>query len=514
MTEEYILQRDVINDHNERMANLKKYYPYFKLMEYDFSQFQGGKYVGLDMGYLLMAVLRFFIEENSFKEKDVTYEEYSSFIKEIYGRDFGLVLDEAEERSLSSHIFEKIRNEGKPFLWTYFDPQERKKKTARVRLIESHLRNDMIFYSLTSDAVEFYLDTKEIRDESVISVSQVLLSKMIESKNFRGGMEVVRRINHQVVRLKMKREEVLTLLNSDVFEGVRAYEEFMEIGIRWFKEEQKMFHKNMELIQEALKRADKEGIYGQTVKDISDLEQELKKALVNHSDLLNDCTNLQIQADEMVMRAKFSKLKRHFDFQDALKVMMNQNHTEVLAHFIQPLLKIHVKKTFALTAVEQMLTLRPGREEIGEEVSTGQEEAVYLSADDREEQRIQQNYLLYLRILFRDIQKKGVFDLNEWCDSLTARLGNNILRNGDFYSFLIHLSQKEEYDMEQICKKPDTFLEEYMKMAVSGKEEEHTLRFRLEFPEEELKLSEYAAVRNMRFIKDETGGNTDDRWAG
>ena len=82
MTEEYILHKDVITNHKDRMFYLRKYFPYFKITENNFSQFQNGKYESLDMGYLLMAVLRFFIEENNFREKDVTYQEYSSFIKE------------------------------------------------------------------------------------------------------------------------------------------------------------------------------------------------------------------------------------------------------------------------------------------------------------------------------------------------------------------------------------------------------------------------------------------------
>ena len=64
---------DIISDHRERMLNLKKYYPFFKLTQISFSQFKDGRYEILDMGYILMAILRFFIEENNFKEKDVTY---------------------------------------------------------------------------------------------------------------------------------------------------------------------------------------------------------------------------------------------------------------------------------------------------------------------------------------------------------------------------------------------------------------------------------------------------------
>lgn len=304
MTEEYILKRDVIHDHSERMENIKRYYPYFRLIENDFSQYQGGKYEMLDMGYILMAVLRFFIEENNFKEKDVTYEEYSSFIKEIYERDFGLRLEKAEEQSLSLYIFDKIRNEGKPFIYQYFDPEEKKKKSIRIRLIESRIKNEAVYYYLTGEAVEFYLETKEIKDESMINISQILLTKMISTKNFRGGIEVVRRINHQVIRLKMRYNEVLELLSHDVFAGIKAYEKFMENVVKWFGEEQRMFHKNMELINETLKRADQPG------GEIYFLEMELKRALVNHSELLDACTRLQIQADEMISKAKFSKLKQ------------------------------------------------------------------------------------------------------------------------------------------------------------------------------------------------------------
>ena len=53
---------DIISDHRERMLNLKKYYPFFRLIDTSFSNFKDGKFEILDMGYIVMAVLRFFIE--------------------------------------------------------------------------------------------------------------------------------------------------------------------------------------------------------------------------------------------------------------------------------------------------------------------------------------------------------------------------------------------------------------------------------------------------------------------
>ena len=40
---------DIITEHKERMLNLKKYYPFFKLMDVSFAQFQEGRYEMLDM---------------------------------------------------------------------------------------------------------------------------------------------------------------------------------------------------------------------------------------------------------------------------------------------------------------------------------------------------------------------------------------------------------------------------------------------------------------------------------
>ena len=40
---------DIISDHRERMLNLKKYYPFFRLTDTSFSNFKDGKYEILDM---------------------------------------------------------------------------------------------------------------------------------------------------------------------------------------------------------------------------------------------------------------------------------------------------------------------------------------------------------------------------------------------------------------------------------------------------------------------------------
>lgn len=503
MAEEFILTRDIIQDHSERMLNIKKYYPYFKLAENAFTQFAGGRYEELDMGYILMAVLRFFIEENNFREKDVTYEEYKSFMHGIYRRDFAIALDSEEEEEVTSYIFDKIKNDGKPFTYTYFDPMDKKRKTVRMKLIDSMIKEDVICYYITSDAIEFYLDTKEIKDESPISVAQVLLGKMIASSNFRGGIEVIKRINSEVSRLKARKNEVLNILSYDVFEGTKAYEDFVNTGMRWFEDEQKLFVKNMDLVKEAVKRIENyegdESGKRDTAREIFYLEAELKKAINKHSELLAACTDLQIKADEIVEGAKYSKLRRRFNFKDVLRTMMDGGDSKVLEYMITPILSLNTKKQFSLCLIDQLLMVRPSVEEKGEKIEESKDIVEYIYEDELEEKRISHNYVEIIRILLGKLSKCHIgegFDLRSFNNDLSD-VFDGIYSNGDYYSMLIHMCQKKRYDIDKVAVDTDTFFEAELKEAGKGLS---GLVFELTFDDEDkVRLEDIFEISNIYF---------------
>ena len=130
--ESHILIHDIIDEHEDRMVNLKKYYPFFKLCDHSLSQFKEGRYERIDMGYVTLAVLRFFIEENSFNDRDVTYGDYEAFLFQLLYRDFDFQESEENPAELIQYIFDKITNEGRPFYFDYYDPKNKRMKTTDV----------------------------------------------------------------------------------------------------------------------------------------------------------------------------------------------------------------------------------------------------------------------------------------------------------------------------------------------------------------------------------------------
>ena len=504
MTNQTTMLREIIEEHSDRIKNMKKYYPYFRLAETSLAQYRDGQFADLDMGYITLAVIRFFIEENNFKEKDVTYQEYYAFLKELLKRDFELELEKEEEQDLIAFLFDKLKNEGKPFSFDYYDPADHKRKTMRSRFMDSKIEDGVVYYYITSDAIEFYLDTKEIKDESTINVEQLLLEKLISTQNFRGGTEVARRINNEVGRLMRQKNEVLGILSYDVFAGVEAFEKFMGSTMRWFKEEQKLFARNSDLIHKALEKAEMDGEQGdyqsryyQAIDEIYQLELELKKAIARHSELLGACTALQKKVGELVAKAKFSALKRSLDFKRMGQRLMERDRADLLEALVMPLFDIHAGKTLNLGRLEDLLMVNPEKTEVVESVSEGEEQS-YVFEDEIEDARIQKNYILLFENLLQTLEKRESFTLKEWQEQLKVQLGERIVRNGDYYSFLVHLAQKKEYDVKTMVEKPDTFLEEAVKVFLEEhKEYEEAALTLTMLPEEELLVGERMSVTNL-----------------
>lgn len=492
MAERYIMIHDILSEHRDRMFNLKKYYPFFVLSETTFNQYKDGKYSELDMGYITMATLRFLIQENNFREREVTYEEYEEFLLELLHRDFLLSETEEEEKELAGYIFDKIKNDGKAFTFSYYDPELKKKMNARVKLIDSRIVDGVVLYQVTTDGIEFYLDTKEIKDESNISVQQLLLEKMIESENFAGGIEVVKRINNEVSKLALQKKEVLELLSYDIIAGAKASEEYMATVAKWFDDESKLFEKNRALIDKAFSKANSEGesIDGgnAVLLEIHRLDTELKRTIIRHGELIRETIELQNIADEMIGRAKVRKLRPVFDFRNALNMCMKADAPEMLSVMINPLFMPKLAKSFNAESIDRMLESKADNKDYGEKIEKKELDPDFKYDDEIEEERINGNYTRLFEELLEQLWKHGNTTLSALMAIYEIKFGKEIYGNGDVYSFLVHLAQKDRYDMSMMASKQDTFLEGIVmdKMSTPKREQYGKMVFEISFNEEEV----------------------------
>ena len=479
MAEQYILLNDIIDNHELRMDNLKKYYPFFRLQDMDFSKFKDGKYAELDMGYITLASLRFFIDENNFNERRVDYGAYKNFMGELLIRDFSLKIPTEELDELVTYIFDRLKNDGKPFYFKHYDP---KLKTHK----------------------------KEVKDESRISIEQLLLEKMIHANNFKGGIDVVRRINGEVSRMTLKKQEVIKVLESDVYEGAEAYDRYIKSVAKWFDEEEKLFMKNRDLIETALNKAegskDSEGDrekYYTVLKEIYELENELKKTIERHARLIAETVELSRITDDYIKRAKLKRLRPVFDFENQLDVIEESDDARKLEHILFPLFDINIKKTFDFISVDRLLSVKPDSDALREKKEDMVENTDYICPDDVEEERISDNYHLIMVELMEQIKKKHDITLAELNPILEVRFGSDILANADYYSFLVNLAGRSNYSVEDLMLKQDTFLDGIVYSTLTQEERERygKLKFKVTSLDEEIEPHKGFKVNNLSFSR-------------
>ena len=386
---------DIIKEHNARMYNLRKYYPFFVLSETTFAQYKEGRYAGLDMGYITMGVLRFLIQENSMNEREVTYDEYEEFMGQLLDRDFDVEIKTEDRKELIAYIFDKIRNDGKAFEFNFYDPSIKKSKVGRVKLVDGHIRDGQVRYFITAEGIEFYLDTKEIKEESKINVEQLLLEKMITGENFKGGIEVVKRINNEVNRLVREKDEIVDMFSYDVFKAAERYEKYMKTVGNWFMEEQKMFARNKALVDKAVARAGYDKAYGsgnKTFKEISELELLLKKTILKHGSLINSTMELQEISDNIIHRAKLKKLKASFDFQARLMDIIREDRPDKMFTVLSPLFAPKNEKRFSFASIDNILTLKSDDNARMVKVKQEETDSSFRYEDELLDDRISRNF--------------------------------------------------------------------------------------------------------------------------
>lgn len=461
MTDNPLMINDIISEHKARIRNLTKYYPFFVLSETSFAQYKEGKYSALDMGYITLATLRYFINENSFNEREVGFDEYAKFLRELLKRDFELEGERKEMDELIMYIFDKLRNDGKAFAYPFYDPESKEKKLARVRILDSRISEGRVVYSITPEAIEFYLDTKEAKDESRISVSALLLEKMIKADNFAGGVDVVMRINAEVTDISRKKEQVIKLLEQDAFGGAQAYEDYMNTCARWFDEEAKSFAKNKALVEKAVAKlsADTGEKTDRLSRQILTLSDELKKTIYNHSRLIEETMELKTLSDRLIARAKLKKLRPVFDYGNMLEKIVKADRPELLSALVMPFFAPKREKSFNVSLVESILKPVKGDAEVKEKIEKKNLDHNFKYEDELLDEQTGRNFARMFRELLDQIKKWKSLNLKELNAIYEIKFGKEIYQNRDYYAYLVHLASRDTYDMREIAKKQDSFLD-------------------------------------------------------
>ena len=71
------------------------------------------------------------------------------------------------------------------------------------------------------------------------------------------------------------------------------------------------------------------------------------------------CTQLQVQADDLLQKAKYSRFRTSLDFTDLMDKIIKQDNALVLKNMVEPLFGLKLHKTLNLHKLDDMLSFKP-----------------------------------------------------------------------------------------------------------------------------------------------------------
>lgn len=445
--------KDVIEELESRQDNLKIYYPYFEIVR-KLKAKQNTFEVNLTG--VLIAMLSFLLYEGKLNSRKVEYEDICEFIQYFIEKIYSKKYKKSDIKEIVNVVLDEIQNKGNNFIFSHYDFKNKKMKEKYLKYIEIKIdENGKLNYYITTQGIDFYLKTKEFPDAAQITINLLLFRKQIEKGSFEYAYDTVKRLNIEVKRKIEQKENVIEGLMYGGKEGIFQYYKYHESVKNQFEEEEELFGdvsiiiKNLytEYLQkENLDKLDAKE--KRTIAIIRKIEQELNKAIYNHTKLLQEASSMHKKYDDIINMKMKNAFSEKFGFEKEFeKLVEKTNNAEKLKYFIFPFLLPKMIKSF--NPMKSLESQRIYQEFKEEEIIEKNEIKEIETIDKITQKRVIHNFKFYFKNLLILLDNNHRTTLQELAKFIKENYEDKYLYNGDFISFVIYLNRKKVFSKDE-----------------------------------------------------------------
>ncbi|WP_321416538.1 hypothetical protein [uncultured Methanomethylovorans sp.] len=433
-------------DTNERLRRLKNSFPFFKLYLYSKEK----KYP-YDVPYIAIDILTLLIEEGTLRGHSLPMERIEEHIEQILAEIYpSHEYNTKEVTRLVLELLETDRN-GSTYLFEHVNPIGKEPSHYNVSLIRYNISTKG--YDMTDDGLDFMISTKELPEESRISIGLILFKKQIEKGSFASALNTIQELNLNVMRKKELKQE---LLKKMLYRGtgiVESCSKYTKEVYDQLNEEEELFEEVRKSLHAIIKYQDGSevtrgsglNLSKEDLDVLNKIDPELNHGYGLHSGLLKDFTSFSEEADKIMKSRIKSCFNMKWRFRETLESNVRMNRAND-AHIIgmQPLFLPRVPQHFSIFKIFEPQIVSRKKETI-EETQTKNEWSKSKLLDDMVKERQRNNFRIYgyclLDIL---VQRNGESDLQTYLKHIDGTLGTDALYNIDLIPFLLELNNRSQ----------------------------------------------------------------------
>ncbi|WP_410509641.1 hypothetical protein RSJ42_05340 [Methanosarcina hadiensis] len=450
MESEYIKQ---YQDTNERFRHLSNYYPFFRI-----HAFASKNSLDYDAAYLAIEVLSLLIKKGKLMGRSVMFNEIEEHIELLLGHIHpDLDLDTKEVTQEILKLLETDRY-GESYCFKHMDPIHNKEVEQYIYLIEYNVKSKG--YDISNAGLSFMLSTKELPEESKISVSLLLFKQQIKNRSFVTALNTVMELNLDVIRKKEMKQHLLDKMMYNASDISDDFMVFTQGIFSQLQQEKELFEQVRITLMEFT-----EGQYDFSnsntridEKDFMILKQistELERGYNLHSSLLKDYTDFPQEYEKICQIKVNSLFDKKWHFKGVLENNVKNNHPND-AHIIslQPMLKPNVPKFFSLFKAFEPQVISYKKENITETRQDEDWSGIIISGDQYDA-TLASNFKTYAYSLLNCINiNSNKTTLETFIEMVDTTYNHEAVRNIDLIPFLLSLNN-HEHDEDEYMNSSD-----------------------------------------------------------
>lgn len=426
-------------DTNERMRHLSNYYPFFRIHSY-----ASKNNLNYDAPYLALEVLSLLITKGKLMGRSIPLNEIEDHVKLMLGVIHpDLKLDTKETTRTILNLLETDRN-GQSYYFEHINPIHQAPATYNVYMIDYNVKSKG--YDISDLGLNFMLSTKELPEESKISVSLLLFKQQIKNRSFVTALNTVMELNLDVIRKKEMKQHLLdkmmysasditddfSVFTQGIFSQLQQEKELFEqvrITLMEFTDGQYDFSNSSTRIEEKdfiiLKR----------------ISTELERGYNLHSSLLKDYTDLPLEYEKICQIRINSLFDRKWHFKEVLENNVKENRPNDAHIFsLHPILKPNVPKFFSLSKIFEPHVISYKKENITETRQNDDWSGNIISGDQYDETQMS-NFKVYAYALLNCITiNSNRTSLKSFIEMVDDTYNHEAIRNIDLIPFLLSLN--------------------------------------------------------------------------
>lgn len=413
------------NSINLRQEFLSIYYLYFYMIQYNRYNF--------DIGNYIIALLSYMVENGRLDFYYMTSNDIKTFTNKYF---FDLNINNTLSTDDLNNILNKlegINSDGTSIMYKCGN------KSQKISYITFDIENDG--YKITDTGLQFLISSKEIPQESKLTISLYLFRLQIKKHKYQSALDTIVNINMETKRQLSLKDKILDIAKYDAQLGNKMYNEYWKDFASLRTEEQQHYQQAKEFLKE-YQNISHDDITSNDKELLRKIDNELNLSTTLQNRYILEISSMGKEMTELNLNSMNNIFENKFNFQEHIdNAYKSNNPLNSLMAIITPLLLPKRLKFFdvSIAFANQQVKIKNDINAV-EPIVDIKKTSPIIDISKKYQDRKLKDYKKYFSVMIGMLENSPILDIREFIKQFNIEDIQSI----NFLSYLIDLSSFSE----------------------------------------------------------------------